>query len=600
MVSELTIAGQRLGGAPFWRSDVVKALLAMLVIAVVAAAGGFKSLAGTADNDSLLRLVQVRDLIAGQSWFDLHQYRMGAGGGLLMHWSRLVDAPIAAIILAATAVTGSQAAGETVVLIAWPFGLYALALYLLLRIGRLAAGEEAIFPLFIVGATTLYYTGVFAPGAIDHHNIQLVLMLAMVLFLLQAGPHNRSAWSAGISAVLMLAIGMESIPYVAVGGIFIAAWLLIRGVAASGVAAGFGLAFAATSSAVFVSTVPTAEWGTAYCDAYSVAHFAIGALAGAGLAVVASTRALNGTLARRAAALAVLGGAVAALALAYFPQCISDPFVQLGPVLQSYWLDAVEEAQPLWRILAQEPETAAGQYATVLIALTVLALHVRKNGLRREDALIGMMLTAALLVSIWQVRGSRFSLPLACVPLAIWIAGWRRHAETKPGAASSLKLVGAWLASFHVTWILGALGIWYLFVSTQTVEKLAREACDKQVDYAQLAAMPAENVLVISNLGAPLLRHTSHRVLAGPYHRNLDGNIAALDAFIGTPARAEEIARANSMGLVAFCRGNPETVFLAMRAPEGLLAMLLRGEIPEWLELVLESKDEALELYRIQ
>ena len=194
--------------------------------------------------------------------------------------------------------------------------------------------------------------------------------------------------------------------------------------------------------------------------------------------------------------------------------------------------------------------------------------------------MIGMMLTAALLVSIWQVRGSRFSLPLACVPLAIWIAGWRRHAEIKPGIASSLKVVGAWVVSFHVTWILGAFGIWYLFVSTETVEQLAREECYKQVDYAQLAAMPAENVLVISNLGAPVLRYTPHRVLAGPYHRNLDGNIAALDAFIGTPAKAEEIARANSIGLVAFCGGNPETAFLAERAPAGLLAMLLRGEVP--------------------
>ena len=128
------------------------------------------------------------------------------------------------------------------------------------------------------------------------------------------------------------------------------------------------------------------------------------------------------------------------------------------------------------------------------------------------------------------------------------------------------KLSRAWVVSFHVTWILGALGIWYLFVSTETVEQLAREECYKQVDYAQLAAMPAENVLVISNLGAPVLRYTPHRVLAGPYHRNLDGNIAALDAFIGTPAKAEEIARANSIGLVAFCGGNPETAFLAERA----------------------------------
>ena len=103
---------------------------------------------------------------------------------------------------------------------------------------------------------------------------------------------------------------------------------------------------------------------------------------------------------------------------------------------------------------------------------------------------------------------------------------------------------------------------------------MAAENCYKQADYAQLAAMPAENVLVISNLGAPMLRYTPHRVLAGPYHRNMDGNIAALEAFIGTPEKAREVARANNIGLVAFCRGNAETAFLAGRAPEGLLAGL--------------------------
>jgi hypothetical protein len=599
MASEMTMAGPRLGGSSFRRGDAAKAVAAMLVVAAVAGAGGFKALAGNADNDSLLRLVEVRDLIAGQGWFDLHQYRMGTGGGLLMHWSRLVDAPIAAIILAVTAITGSQAAGETAALIAWPLLLYTIALYLLLRIGRRVAGEEAIFPLLIIGGTTLYYTGIFGPGAIDHHNIQLVLMLAMVLFLLQAGPDNRSAWLAGISAVLMLAIGMETVPYVAAGGLFVAVWFLLRGREAGGVAAGFGIAFAATSAAVFVATVPASQWGAAYCDAYSVAQFAIGAVAGAGLAIAASAPALNATLTRRAGSLVVLGAAVAVLALTYFPQCLDDPYANLGPMLQSYWLDVVGEAQPLWRILAKEPETAAGHYATVLIALVVLGFNMRRNGLRREDVLIAAMLIVALLVSVWQVRGSRFSLPLACVPLAIWIAGWRRHAAAVPGVASSLKLAGAWLVSFSVSWILAALGIWYAFSSPEAAKQLTAEKCYRRADYAQLAAMPADNVLVISNLGASVLRYTPHRVLAGPYHRNMDGNIATLEAFIGASDKALEIARANDIGLLAFCRGNTETGFLAGRAPEGLLAGLIASNAPDWLEIVPESKGKPLEFYRV-
>ena len=73
-----------------------------LCVVMVCALRGFPALTdANGDNDSLLRLVEVRDLLAGQGWFDLHQYRMGPPGGFVMHWSRLVDVPIAFILLAA-------------------------------------------------------------------------------------------------------------------------------------------------------------------------------------------------------------------------------------------------------------------------------------------------------------------------------------------------------------------------------------------------------------------------------------------------------------------------------------------------------------------
>lgn len=600
MASETIMAGPRIGQAPFWQSDVVKSVAAMLIVAAIAAVGGFGNLAGTEDNDSALRLVEVRDLIAGQGWFDLHQYRMGAGGGLLMHWSRLVDAPIAVIVLLATAVTGSQEMGETAALIVWPLVLFGVALYLLLKIGRLVANEQAMFPLLVIGGTTLHYNGTLSPGAIDHHNVQLVLMLAMVYFLLRAGKEPRASWLAGVCAVLMLAVGMETVPYVAVGGLFVAGWWLVSGREARDATIGFGTAFAATSASVFFATVPAAEWTSTYCDAYSVAQFAMGTLAGAGLAAIAASRPANATPIRRTAALVVLGGVVATLAVLYFPQCLSDPYADLGPVLRTNWLDLVGEAQPLWSMLTKEPEAAVGHYATVLIALAVLAMRMRKTGLRRDDVLIASMLLGALLVSVWQVRGSRFSAPLACVPLAIWVAEWRSRAEAAPGAASSLKLVGAWLVSFDLAWKLAGLGLWYVLSPAAAEDSpVAKGDCYKRADYAQLAEMPRDNVLAISNLGAPVLRHTHHRVLAGPYHRNLDGNLATLEAFMGSPQQAEEIARTNDVGLVALCPGNGEGTFLSGRAPDGLLADLLAGKIPDWLEAVPKSKGKPLELYRV-
>ena len=51
------------------------------------------------DTDDNMRLMQVRALLAGQDWFDLRQYRLNPPGGLDIHWSRLVDLPIAGLIL---------------------------------------------------------------------------------------------------------------------------------------------------------------------------------------------------------------------------------------------------------------------------------------------------------------------------------------------------------------------------------------------------------------------------------------------------------------------------------------------------------------------
>lgn len=49
--------------------------------------------------DDYTRMLEVRDLLAGQSWYDVSQYRMDAPIGASMHWSRIVDVPLAGIFL---------------------------------------------------------------------------------------------------------------------------------------------------------------------------------------------------------------------------------------------------------------------------------------------------------------------------------------------------------------------------------------------------------------------------------------------------------------------------------------------------------------------
>jgi hypothetical protein len=45
------------------------------------------------------RLVEVRELVNGSPWYDTTLPRVGAPQPLVSHWSRLIDAPLALLIV---------------------------------------------------------------------------------------------------------------------------------------------------------------------------------------------------------------------------------------------------------------------------------------------------------------------------------------------------------------------------------------------------------------------------------------------------------------------------------------------------------------------
>ena len=93
---------------------------------------------------------------------------------------------------------------------------------------------------------------------------------------------------------------------------------------------------------------------------------------------------------------------------------------------------------------------------------------------------------------------------------------------------------------------------------------------------------------------------TGHRALAGPYHRNVGGNLAMLDAFMGTPEIARAVIQRERVGLIAICRGNTEEISLGLDAPKGLAAALLRGDVPDWLALDPSTAGKPIEIYKVR
>lgn len=576
--------------------DLALALAAALVSLAVSAALGFAKFAepGT-DNDSLMRLVQQRDLLAGQGWFDLHQYRMGPHGGFVMHWSRLVDAPIAGLILLLRPMLG-EAGAELGAAIAWPTVLLALSLLALLRAARAFGGEAARFPSLVLGATALHFMGIYSPGTLDHHNLQLTLVLAMTAWLV-CGQSVQAGLAAGLAAAASMAVGMETMPYVAAAGLAMALLFWLRGAGGAAVPSGFGIGLAAGAALFSIATVRPAEWTSTTCDAFSGGQAGSAVIAGLGLAAacrLAGRRGRSGRL----AALAALAAASAAFVLLAYPHCLADPYAGVPPRLREYWLDWVREAQSLASLLAGEPATAAHYYATALIGLVLALVGTFRSGGGRENLAVTILLAAALAVSAWQVRGSIFSLSLAVIPLSAWVGSLRDRAASVPSARATLKMAAAWLVSFNVAWGVAAL---HLFGGPDHASgtESGSSACRAASDFAGLADLPAGNVLAISNLGASILAFTHHRTLAGPYHRNIEGNLATIDAMIEAPGNGLAILRLHDIAYVAVCPGNAETLALAERAPEGMLARLQRGEPIPWLAPLPQPEGSALQVFAV-
>lgn len=584
-------------GARNLRIDLAVAL-GVVALALIAAAGRrfamLWDLAG--DNDSLLRMVEVRDLLGGQGWYDLMQYRLGLAGGLEMHWSRLVDAPIALIILLAQGLGLSADSADLVAMVTWPMLLLAIAAFAIMRIARLVLGDGAAFPAAVIGGLALLTIGIFTPGRVDHHNMQLVLVLLMVWGLVSGT--LRGGFGAGAAAALSIAVGLETLPYIAIAGVIAALPLLFKGQPQAARAIGFGLGMAAASVVAFLATVPSAHWGRPVCDAFSVTHLALMVPAGLGLAAIAAYGRLG--FAGRLVSGVALGALLAAVAILFFPQCIGDPVV-LDPMLKRLWLDRVSEAQPITSLLHDSPGSVAMWFATPALALVIALWRAISGKLSASEAMLAALLAGAFAVSLWQVRGGQFAVPLAAIFLAGWVT--RERARTP---VRTLAMLLVWIVSINGVW--AAVGVALVpdediaaadggpVDSTAVAQALK---CYSAQDYVALAALPAQTVMGVSNLGSPVIRYTLHRALSGPYHRNIDANLLTLRTFLGTVDEAQDRMRQAGATLLVHCPGNSESRFLAREAPDGLMAALLAGSVPDWLEEV-GPPDAPLRIFQVR
>jgi hypothetical protein len=438
------------------------------------------------------------------------------------------------------------------------------------------------------------------PGALDHHGIQILLILAAITATSVAGQKRLLPALGGIAAAVSIAVGLEMMPAIAALIAAVGLRWTIEGEKASPSTSAFGLAFGLGTLCCFLATTAPSHWTVPADDAISIVWVGMALLSGGGLAVLAGLSAKLPSAWVRLPA----GGAAGLIALALFafafPDAFGSPYGELDPRIASLWLANVSEAQNALSIARAHPGELLPIYLPVVAAILFGgAALARAPRAQQPLFLVPILVVSALLaVACWQVRGSASANLIAAPLLAAGLVG-----GFGTGRTAQVRMLAGMLALSSPVLVLAAAGIaeaTTLFgVGAAKPLSDPKNSCAKPESLAPLAQLPRGTVLSFIDLGPVILAETPHAVLAAPYHRNRDGITAAYDALLGGDAAVRRVIAAKHVDYVAFCPGAPERFKYAEAAPDGLVARLARGAVPAYLEPIGDPKAPLL-LYRVR
>ena len=550
------------------------------------------------DTDDAMRLVQVRDLLGGQAWFDLVAHRLHPPDAMLSHWSRVIDAPLAGMILVFSRFTGQDNA-ETLTRLVFPLLTQCAYFAALFALFRRMAGPRALQAGFFLAVLSQPTNLQFLPGRIDHHAPQILMLVLMALLSVRCLDQKSSEASAGGSAwlpvmlgcliALSLAISIENLPFIAaILAVFGLGWIFAHEPAQRALRP-LGLTLIAAPIAAFVCTVPRARYAAPVADAFGVGHLVVLAMTGALFLVCAAMPRAGG----RAARLAVMTGAgaiIVAVVSTVFPYLLRDPLMGVDPLVRALWLANVHEARPLWLLVARAPIEHLHYVGPLLCGMAAIGWAIRiESGVARWRwiALAALALAGAM-ASVWQVRAMASAVPIVLVG-GVWaVMRTIEILETRHAAANAAALTAVKASAVGALFCVQA---WQALAQTlpqraaaPSLETLAAsDRCFQSGAFAPLRSLPSGRVLAPIDLGSFILAYTPHTVVAAAYHRNNDGNRLLIETMLAPPDKARALAERSHAAVLAFCPFGAEITQYVKAAPGGLAAALARGEPPPWL-----------------
>lgn len=547
------------------------------------------------DPDDQLRMVQIRDFLGGQSWFDWTQYRMNVPDGAPMHWSRFTELPIAFLILIFTPIFGQNIA-EMIAGSAIPLIGLTLTSYF---IGRVALHiwnrQAAIFAVLLTWINPAI-SFQFKPMRIDHHGWQIMLA-SFALWTIFWPSKRRGGTAMGGALAIWLHISLEGLPITAAFFILLGwRWIIEK-------AHGERLIWAITSLTtttfgLYVATQGLPLGAATYCDSISPPYLSAISIAAAIMLV-----SINATPAHRITRLllaAAAGGSAFAILIYMAPQCAGGAFAQLDPLVYKYWYVNISEGLPIWEQKLEPVMLISAIPVIGIIALLILSPKMPRSS-RSKLYMMGYFTLYAALISCFVFRtvtvATAFAIPLVATMLAQIFYEYRRA----PHAVKRIALVIAMLSIATAGQILSGL------------TSLARPAnsnidivssndvgvkCNSVAGIRSLQSLPApSHILAPFNLSTLILLSSDHHVLASSHHRNAQAMHDQIAMMIGTPKDAISTIKKRKIEYIVTCPKSEEWVLYKSKHKNSLAAKVLDGDVPKWLVRV--PTDDALLIWRV-
>jgi hypothetical protein len=563
----------------------------------------------------------VRDWLGGQGWYDLRQYRLNPPGGFSIHWSRLVDLPLAGLIVTLKPLIGTQDAYRVACAVA-PMLPMALAFLMMAVVVRRLVSPTS-YPLALVillfAADAL---AMWSPLRIDHHSWQLAFLMMTVAGFSEPKT-RRSAIMIAISSAVSLAIGMEMLPYIALAGATLALHWAWDAREEERMRA-YGLTMAVVTTACFLLFASNDNWH-AVCDALSPVWLTTVAAASLLLVGVSFVPARQ-PLVRVGL---VLGAGVVAggLYVVAFPQCFGHRLEGIPPEAETLWLSHVREARPIY---LQSLSTIVSMAALPLIGTIGSLIAIWQSRGTRAAGMWAPVTLFALFASalmFWQIRTGPSAQMLA-VPGATHLArrlylrirenGWAP--SRRLGSAFSLCMLAGMAVEGGFNVIpspyanLTVAKLWAITTGRQPwptatvpgekakpdLSKLANRRCPTIQALAPIGRLPQATFFTFIDNGPRLITLTHHRAVAGPYHRNWQAILDTEHAFRGTPDQAHAIIVGHHAGYVLICPHMSEATIYEVEAPRGFYAGLAQGTVPAWLIRMPLPADSPYQLFKVR